>query len=82
MEGLNNGRMADNAPVTSTDVGMTTFDDGVVTGSWSANFYGSAADTDEDTREAANNKLPSGVAGEFNVGSDYTRVVGAFAATN
>ena len=50
-------------------------------GTWTANFYGAPADPDV-AREMNNNKLPSGVAGEFNVGSDegYTRVVGAYAA--
>ena len=51
-------------------------------GSWTATFYGAAADDDMDTREAPENKLPSGVAGQFDVNSPegYTRVVGAYAA--
>ena len=67
--------------VASEDIGKTTFGDGDVTGNWAANFYGPAADTNVRTREDADNKLPSGVAGTFNVGSDYTRVTGGFAAT-
>ena len=48
-------------------------------GTWDAQFYGPNADTDA-TDEVINSTLPSGVAGQFEVGSDYTKVVGAFAA--
>ena len=51
---------------------------GDVSGSWSANFYGpNAAETNE---VATNNTLPSGVAGQFDASSKYTKVIGAFAA--
>ena len=68
-----------NSPITSTNMGMTTFNDGDVTGSWSANFYGPGPDPDDDMATDANT-LPSGVAGRFNVGSDSTKIVGAYAA--
>ena len=47
-------------------------------GSWSAQFYGPAADT--KANESANTKLPSGVAGQFNASSSHTVVIGAFGA--
>ena len=54
-------------------------DDG---GTWSAQFYGPTAAEATDTMAAEDPAtiLPSGVAGEFNVGTAHTRVVGAFAA--
>ena len=58
-----------NTPTNTAATGM---------GTWNAQFYGPAADT--DAMESANTKLPSGVAGQFNVGSAHTNVVGAFAA--
>ena len=51
-------------------------------GDWSGAFFGPNAAGATATTEAedAETKLPSGVAGEFNVSSTYTKVVGAFAA--
>ena len=48
------------------------------TGNWNAQFYGPSADA--EAGESENTKLPSGVAGEFDVSSAHTNVVGAFAA--
>ena len=56
-------------------------DNGPTTGTWSGEFYGAnAAETASDA--VKNRTLPSGVAGEFTVGTDtgFTQVVGAFAA--
>ena len=47
-------------------------------GGWNAQFFG--PDADPDVARAANSTLPSGVAGNFNVGSTYTNVIGSFAA--
>ena len=57
------------------------FNDGPATGTWSAKYYGLSADKTANKRDSDADALPSGVAGEFTVGSDYTRVIGAFAAT-
>ena len=51
---------------------------GDVSGGWSANFYGPNAATTNAV--ATNNTLPSGVAGQFDASSKYTKVIGAFAA--
>ena len=51
---------------------------GDVSGDWSANFYGPNAATTNIA--ATNNTLPSGVAGQFDASSKYTKVIGAFAA--
>ena len=53
--------------------------DNIGTGDWDAQFYGANADTDATDR-VKNRTLPSGVAGQFDVDSLYTKVVGAFAA--
>ena len=50
------------------------------TGDWTAIFYGPNADVTAMPAENVDTKLPSGVAGEFDVSSIYTKVVGAFAA--
>ena len=58
------------------------------TGTWNAQFYGPSAETlnaDATAEERvptadAATTMPSGVAGDFNVSSLYTAVVGAFAA--
>ena len=57
-----------------------TFDDGLATGTWSANFYGPDFEDTPSKRDDVTNTLPSGVAGQFNVGTTNTRVIGAFAA--
>ena len=51
-------------------------------GGWSGSFFGpnAAAGTATTVAEDPDTKLPSGVAGEFNVSSKFTKVVGAFAA--
>ena len=51
---------------------------GTDNGDWSANFYGPNAATTNTL--ATNNTLPSGVAGQFDASSIYTKVIGAFAA--
>ena len=58
-----------------------TSDNGPTTGVWSAEFYGANA-AEGASVAVINRTLPSGVAGEFEVGtvSGYTKVVGAFAA--
>ena len=56
-------------------------DNGPTTGRWTGEFYGAnAAETASDA--VKNRTLPSGVAGEFTVGTNtgFTQVVGAFAA--
>ena len=59
-------------------------DNGLTTGTWTGEFYGANAVTSDTNPNlaAVNRTLPSGVAGEFEVGTNtgYTRVVGAFAA--
>ena len=58
-----------------------TFDDGAATGTWNAKFYGPSDSDTPSKRDSVTDTLPSGVAGDFNVGTEHTRVVGAFAAT-
>ena len=69
---------------TATATFGQTGDNGPTTGIWSAEFYGANAATSATNPNVAvvNRTLPSGVAGEFEVGTDstYTKVVGAFAA--
>ena len=70
--------MRDGSEITSSTT-MSMFNDSPVagsTGNWSGKFYGPAAEDTEDLIDT----LPSGVAGKFEVGSEYTKVVGAFAA--
>ena len=63
-------------------MGTKMFNDGPATdGTWSANYYGLNADETANKRDSNLNALPSGVAGEFDVGTDYTRVIGAYATT-
>ena len=59
-----------------------TFDDGEGTGTWSANFFGPDYEATPSKRDTNADTIPSGVAGNFNVGTDNTRVIGAFAAKN
>ena len=63
-----------------TDATSATFDDGKGTGMWSANFFGPDHMETPSKRDDTDDTLPSGVAGQFNVGTDNTRVIGAFAA--
>ena len=57
------------------------FDDGPQTdGTWSANFYGPDFEATPNKRDTVDDALPNGVAGDFNVGTANSRVVGAFAA--
>ena len=57
-----------------------TSDAGKGQGYWNAKFFGPAADTDDP--DVVANTVPSGVAGDFQVDSKYTKIVGAFAAEN
>ena len=54
-------------------------DDNTGTGTWDAQFFGPNAD-EEALPRVIDRTVPSGVAGQFEVGSSFTRVVGAFAA--
>ena len=71
---------ADGVSVNGDTTGTKMFNDGPAMGSWSANFYGPSALETSNKRDTDADTLPSGVAGQFNVGSSYTRVIGAFAA--
>ena len=71
----------DNVSSTVTAKFGQNSDNGPTTGRWSAEFYG--ANAAEGASDAVINRtLPSGVAGEFDVGTitGFTKVVGAFAA--
>ena len=48
-------------------------------GTWGAKLFGPSPDADS-SQAAKNRTVPSGVAGQFDVNSSYTKVVGAFAA--
>ena len=48
-------------------------------GDWSAAFFGPNADPNDEDADV-NTTLPGGVAGQFNAGSIYTKIDGAFAA--
>ena len=67
-----------------TGVATATFGkpgDSEGSGTWEAQFYGPSPAGDEDASDPVKNRtLPSGIAGEFDVESSYTKVVGAFAA--
>ena len=75
-----------NGTLTATDeTASATFgnsNDANGTGTWSAQTYGINADEGCDADDAAERQrtFPSGIAGEFDVNSTYTKVVGAFAA--
>ena len=74
------------APISDGDGGVTagtttaTFDDGEGMGTWNANFFGPDYEATPSKRDTNADTIPSGVAGNFNVGTDNTRVIGAFAA--
>ena len=53
--------------------------DNTGTGGWTAQFFGANADI-EATDSVKGRTLPSGIAGRFDAGSNYTKIVGAFAA--
>ena len=68
---------ADSATAKFSDTPINTA--GTGTGAWNGRFYGPNAEADAED-DVVNTTLPSGVAGEFSVGSVHTKVVGAFAA--
>ena len=49
-------------------------------GKWSASFFGPNAADDASPAVEEATTVPNGVAGQFDVSSSYTNVVGAFAA--
>ena len=58
-----------------------TGDNMSTSGTWEAQFFGSSPKDDMDAIDSVKNrKLPSGIAGIFDVESSYTKIVGAFGA--
>ena len=50
-------------------------------GTWDAQLFGPSPSGDDDISDVVKNRtVPSGVAGQFDVDSLYTKVIGAFAA--
>ena len=77
LRAIGNGTLIDVDDSATATFGKTN--DATGTGTWSAQTYGINAETD-DSDAVKQRTFPSGIAGEFDVSSTYTKIVGAFAA--